>query len=83
MNWTLRMCALIGVASWNTQAAAGSIGHPVAARHQLAACMTKRMSASKTLSYNEATKVCKAQLRPPSPTLASSATATSPGGMSR
>jgi hypothetical protein len=32
-------------------------------RRQLADCMTKRMSASKTISYNEAAKVCKDQLK--------------------
>lgn len=31
-------------------------------RHQLAACMTKQMAASKTISYYEAAKICKDQL---------------------
>jgi hypothetical protein len=40
-------------------------------RQQLNACMTKAMAASRTLSYNEASKMCKAQLKPNPPALAS------------
>jgi len=36
------------------------------ARRQLNDCMSKRMAASKTLSYNEATKICKERLGVPS-----------------
>jgi hypothetical protein len=32
-------------------------------KRQLADCMTKRMYANRTLSYNDAAKVCKDQLR--------------------
>jgi hypothetical protein len=44
--------------------AARPFGHPNPHSHrqQLINCMNKRMSASRTISYNEATKVCKAQL---------------------
>ena len=35
---------------------------PVSVKRQLVICMTKRMSDSKTLSYNDATKLCKEQL---------------------
>ena len=43
----------------------------VIAKRQLGACMTKRMSADKTLSYNDALRVCKERLQPPKDTLAS------------
>ena len=43
----------------------------VIAKHQLSECMTKRMSADKNLSYNEALRVCKERLQPPKDTLAS------------
>jgi hypothetical protein len=32
-------------------------------KHQLAECMTKRMQASRTLSYNDAAKACKDEVR--------------------
>jgi hypothetical protein len=37
----------------------------VIARHQLRDCMTERMSANRSLSYNEAMRVCKERLQPP------------------
>ena len=36
----------------------------VAAKRQLLSCMSKRMSASRTVSYNDAKKTCTAQLKP-------------------
>jgi len=33
-------------------------------RQQMLGCMTKRMSASRTVSYNDAKKACTAQLKP-------------------
>jgi hypothetical protein len=63
--------------------AADSGNRPPSTRHQLMMCMTKRMSASKTISYNEATKVCKAQLKSQSATLASSGGGKAAGGLSR
>jgi hypothetical protein len=36
----------------------------VANKRQMAGCMTKRMSASRTVSYNDAKKACTAQLKP-------------------
>lgn len=44
----------------------------ISAKRQLALCMTKRMSDSKTLSYNEASKLCKEQLQVHQSTLTSS-----------
>jgi hypothetical protein len=37
----------------------------VIAKHQLSECMTKRMSANRNLSYNEALRACKERLQPP------------------
>jgi len=36
---------------------------PQYSRRQLAGCMWKRMSANRTLSYNDAARACKEQLR--------------------
>jgi hypothetical protein len=46
----------------------------VLAKQQLSECMSRRMSASKTVSYNEAMRACKQQLTPPKETLASNPT---------
>ena len=35
------------------------------AKHQLSECMSKRMSADRALSYNEAMRACKVRLQPP------------------
>ena len=43
----------------------------VIARHQLSECMSKQMSADRSLSYNEAMRLCKQRLQPPKDTLAS------------
>ncbi len=57
--------------------------HPVSYRHQLIACMTREMSASRTISYNEATRVCKTRLAAPAPVLASSVAEKSVTGLDR
>jgi hypothetical protein len=41
------------------------------AKHQLSECMSKRMSANKTVSFNEALRACKDRVQPPKDTLAS------------
>jgi hypothetical protein len=46
--------------------------HPLSAKRQLVLCMTKRMADSKTLSYNDATKLCKEQLEAQRDTLTTS-----------
>jgi hypothetical protein len=66
------MLALIGTAGVSIQVLAGDLIRPVSPRRQLAVCMSKQMSASRTISYNEATVVCKAQLKAKVPALASS-----------
>jgi hypothetical protein len=37
----------------------------VIAKHQLSECMSKRMSANRSLSYNDAMRACKERLAPP------------------
>jgi hypothetical protein len=37
----------------------------VIAKHQLSECMSKRMSADRNLSYNDAMRSCKERLQPP------------------
>jgi hypothetical protein len=37
----------------------------VLAKHQLSECMSKRMSANRNLSYNDAMRACKERLQPP------------------
>ena len=43
----------------------------VIAKQQLTECMSRRMAASKTVSYNEALRICKEKQQPPKDTLAS------------
>jgi hypothetical protein len=74
--------ALIGAAATGLQAMAVDLNRPVPPRRQLAVCMNKQMSASRTISYNEATAVCKAQLKAKTPTLAASVQPTA-GGMAK
>jgi hypothetical protein len=64
--------ALIGAAGMSLQAMALDPQRSVSPRRQLTACMSRQMSVSRTISYNQAAAVCKAQLKPKGPTLASS-----------
>ncbi len=66
------LLALIGAAGLSIQAVAVDLNRPVSPRRQLTVCMNRQMSASRTISYNQATAVCKAQLKAKAPTLASS-----------
>jgi hypothetical protein len=72
-----------GVAGVGIQALAADLTRPVSPRRQLTICMNKQMSASRTISYNEATAVCKAQLKAKTPTLASSIQPGSTGGRAK
>jgi hypothetical protein len=47
-------------------------------KRQISDCMSKQMSASRTISYNEASKLCKQQIKTQNASLASG-TATKPG----
>jgi hypothetical protein len=77
--------ALIGATGLGigVQAMAVDLNRPVSPRRQLAVCMNKEMSASRTISYNEATAVCKAQSKAKTPTLASSIQPKSTGGLAK
>jgi hypothetical protein len=73
MNVRVRMMVLLGGACFAVQALALAAGpRPPSSRRVLLACMTKQMTVSRTISYNEATAVCKAQLKARDPALASS-----------
>ncbi len=75
MNVRVRMMMLLGGACLAGQALSLETGpRPPSARRLLVACMTRQMAASRTISYNEATALCKAQLKAkePAPALASS-----------
>ncbi|HEY2781351.1 MAG TPA: hypothetical protein VGI90_11275 [Steroidobacteraceae bacterium] len=52
-------------------ASAAPESRAIIAKHQLSECMTKRMSANRNLSYNDALRTCKERLQPPKETLAS------------
>lgn len=62
-------CALIAIGVTSAllmvgQACAADPGNrPQTPRRQLMDCMTRRMSADRTLSYNEAVKRCKEQMK--------------------
>ena len=71
MNRVLTMIAVTSVIFAGEQAfAVDSISQPtIGKRHsilQIVGCMKKRMSANKTISYNEAAKACKDQTNKPS-----------------
>jgi hypothetical protein len=64
MKHIFTMVAMTGAVFVGIQALAADPASPSPSnRRQLASCMTKQMSASRTISYNEATKVCKDQLK--------------------
>jgi hypothetical protein len=75
--------ALVGAVGMTFQALAVDPNRPVSPRRQLAVCMNKQMSASRTISYNQATAVCKAQLKPKAPALASSIQPKQGGGLAK
>jgi hypothetical protein len=86
MNRAWRIVVMLSVASVSARAVAvDSIGHAPSPspKRLLIACMSKQMSASKTISYNEATKLCKAQLKSQSATLASSTAVKPMSGLNR
>jgi hypothetical protein len=75
--------ALIGAAGVSIQAVAVDLNRAVSPRRQLTVCMNRQMSASRTISYNQATAVCKAQLKAKAPTLASSIQPKQANGLAR
>jgi hypothetical protein len=77
------MIVVSGAAFLSAQALGNSLSRPISPRHQLIACMAKRMSASKTISYNEATRECKEQLKAQTATLASTVAGNPASGLGR
>jgi hypothetical protein len=66
------MITAAGVMLLGMQALAADLpGQAKNSRRQIVECVIKRMSANKTVSYNEATKVCKERLKPQNDDLAS------------
>ncbi len=72
MNIAVKTLMLIGAAGigWHAWAAEPP-GGTASPRRQLNACMNKQMAASRTLSYNAATALCKARLKGGDATVAS------------
>jgi hypothetical protein len=72
MKRLVTMITAAGVMLLGVQAlAADPASQSKNSRRQIVGCVIKRMSASKTVSYNEATKACKEQLKPQNNDLAS------------
>jgi hypothetical protein len=86
MNGVLTVIVMTSAIFAGEQASAvDSISHPTINKRQLieqiVGCMKKRMTASKTISYNEAAKACKDQIKSansPSGTLVASDTIAKP-----
>lgn len=74
MNRWVRMIVLMGGAGCAVQTlAVEPVNRPPSPRRLLVACMSKQMAASRTISYNEATALCKARLKAGEAALASTA----------
>jgi hypothetical protein len=72
MYRVLTAIGVAGVLIMGAQAIADPRSQPPTARRQLLDCMSRRMSADKTLSYNEAAKRCKEQAKNKGATMISS-----------
>jgi len=79
----LRIAALSAAACLSARAFPADVNRPATPKHQLSACMTRQMAASRTISYNQATAVCKAQLKAKSPTMAATEQGKPGSGLSR
>jgi hypothetical protein len=74
MKRVLTMITAAGVMLLGAQALAADLpSHAKNSRRQMMSCVIKRMSASRTVSYNAATKACKEQSKPQNDDLASNA----------
>lgn len=63
MNRMLQLIVLCALPAITYPAMAGTkSGRVITAKRLLSECMTKEMAASRTLSYNAATHLCKARL---------------------
>jgi hypothetical protein len=84
MNRWVRMIVLLGGASCAVQAVAvEAANRQPSPRRLLVACMNKHMAASRTISYNEASALCKAQLKAAEPPLESNAQPKPVNGLGR
>ena len=63
MNRVLTAVGVAGVLLIGAQTTADPRSPPPTARRQLLDCMSRRMSADKALSYNEAAKRCKEEAK--------------------
>jgi hypothetical protein len=63
MNRVLTAVGVAGVLLIGAQTIADPRSQPPTARRQLLDCMSRRMSADKALSYNEAAKRCKEETK--------------------
>jgi hypothetical protein len=54
--------------------ATGTLSPAALLKRQIVDCMTKRMTTNQSISYNEASRLCKAQLQPQNSALVSSVT---------
>lgn len=63
MKWSVVFLIGASVAAISQAVAVTPVSHAILNRRQLADCMTKQMAASRTISYNEASKVCKDRIK--------------------
>jgi hypothetical protein len=78
MKYLPAMTTIALILSGSAALAAPAPSQAALNKKQLIGCMTKQMSASRSISYNEATKVCKDLIKAQGDTLIAS-NATKPG----
>jgi len=71
MKGSIKMIACAGLVLAAQVGVAQPESAAIIAKHQLSECMSKQMSANRSLSYYDAMRVCKQRLQPPKDTLAS------------
>jgi hypothetical protein len=71
MKGSIKMIACAGLVLAAQVGVAQPESAAIIAKHQLSECMSKQMSANRTLSYYDAMRACKQRLQPPKDTLAS------------
>jgi len=71
MKGSIKMIACAGLVLAAQVGVAQPESAAIIAKHQLSECMSKQMSANRSLSYNDAMRACKQRLQPPKDTLAS------------
>jgi len=73
MKVRIAVCGLVLVAIQSLAAGLSPPSQSAINRRQLNDCMTRLMTASRSVSYNDATKACKEQLKQPTAVLSSNA----------